>query len=151
MAVEVTTTPAFDARPPKLLFRTADRFPAGLAGDTEYSGYGSISSDGERFAFRVPMPPELKAVKVATEILAQYAGTYVSSTQTWVVTLEGDQLRFQDSSTGGRNTFIAESETSFFLRNRVQAHNVEFVKDDKGAVTHFIAYFGNGGTTFTRQ
>jgi serine/threonine-protein kinase len=58
MAVEVITSPSFKAGPPKLLFRV----PSTRA--------GSISPDGQRFAFVVPMPPERNVVTVAPDILA---------------------------------------------------------------------------------
>lgn len=56
-----------------------------------------------------------------------------------VITLEGDQLVSQ--ATGqGKIPLFAESETKFFPK--VMDAEIEFVKDDKGAVTHLMLHQG---------
>jgi hypothetical protein len=153
MAVEVTTTPAFQAGPAKLLFQapTTDP-PYGNPG-----ALGSISRDGQRFVFAVPLPPERKQVTVPPEILTKYTGTYeapaaldtsVPFEGNVVVTLEGDQLMVQPAGAEKRPLF-SESETYFFFKTT--NGDIEFVKDDKGAVTHLILYQGNLRTKATRQ
>jgi len=152
MAVEVTTTPAFKAGPPKLLFRPPATTPPG-----NWTGNGSISRDGQRFVFAVPMPPERKQVMVPPEILANYAGTYELLDASdgielidVVVTLEGRQLVMQHGA-GEKLPLTAESETYFFNRQLGGDRDIEFVRDGKGAVTHLILYTGGPGTKATRK
>lgn len=140
MGVEVTATPAFKAGPPKLLFRP----PAGAR-----AAFGSISRDGQRFAFRVPVPPERNVVTVAPEILAQYAGTYVNGNNSVVVSLESNQLMLEGPG-GLRLPLFAESETDFFRRTRDSDSDFEFVHES-GEVAHFIQYSGDAGTNWTRK
>lgn len=149
MAVEVSRTPAFRAEPPKLLFR---------APDTASMQDGSISRDGQRFVFAVPVQPDRKEVTVPPEILARYTGTYVLPTPSdgvelidVVVTLEGRQLMMQLGARQQKSPLAAESETSFFNRQPGGDRDIEFVTDDKGAVTHFIQYTGGPGAKATRK
>jgi hypothetical protein len=79
---------------------------------------------------------ERKSITVSPEILAKYVGTYKLTPQLdLMITLEGDQLFTQAS---GQNKFplFAETETKFFLK--VLDVETEFVKDDKGVVTHLL-------------
>jgi CubicO group peptidase (beta-lactamase class C family) len=84
--------------------------------------------------------PERKEITVSPKILAEYVGTYQLAPRINVmITLAGDQLMTQLSGQGKLPLF-PESETSFFLK-AVDAQ-VEFVKDDKGAVTQLILHQG---------
>jgi hypothetical protein len=161
MAVDVTTTPAFRAGLPKLLFRAPGTFPLTGIFDREGTNavtcscavegceQGSISRDGQRFVFAVPLPPERKQVTVAREILAKYTGTYVESGgYDWVVTLEGNQLMIQRIGREKAPLF-AESETKFFLK--AANGDFEFVKDDKGDVNYLFLYRGGGPTQLIRK
>jgi hypothetical protein len=79
---------------------------------------------------------ERKEISVSPEILAKYVGVYELQPGADVtITLEGGQLFGQIT---GQQKFplFAESETVFFLKV-ADAQN-EFIKDDKGAVTHLI-------------
>ena len=112
---------------------------------------GSISRNGQRFVFNVPLPPERNQVTVAPGILAQYAGTYVQSFRgdlDWVVTLQGSQLMIQRT---GREkaSLYAESETKFFLK--ASNGDFEFVKDEKGDVKYLFFYRGGDPTQLIRQ
>jgi Tol biopolymer transport system component len=158
MAVDVTTTPVFQAGTPQLLFRAPGTF--GLVGvfgrgdgtnDPDCSlnnpatcEQGSISRDGQRFAFNVPLPPQRTEFRVAPAILAQYAGVYSDR----VVTLEGNQLMIQPQ---GREKFplFAESETRFFMK--ATYGDFEFVKDDQGAVKYLFFYRRDVGGGVPRQ
>jgi hypothetical protein len=147
MAVDVTTTPAFQAGTPQLLFRAPGTF--GLVGvfgrgegtngpDCSLSNpatceQGSISRDGQRFAFNVPLPPERTEVTVAPAILAQYAGVYSGR----VVTLEGNRLMIQPQGQE-KIALFAESETKFFMK--ATYGDFEFVKDDQGVVKYLFFY-----------
>ena len=164
MAVEIATTPAFQAGPPKLLFRVPGTFTlVGIFNDRGegtnapdcscQSGrgceQGSISRDGQRFVFAVPLPPERTQVTVAPGILAQYMGTYAeSSGREWVVTLEGNQLMIQ-RTLREKAPLFAESETKFFLK--ATNGDFEFVQDDKGDVTYIFMYRGGAPTQLIRQ
>jgi hypothetical protein len=83
---------------------------------------------------------ERKEIAVEPKILAQYIGTYeMRPGFDLVVTLEGNQLISQ--ATGqGKIPLFAESETKFFPK--VMDAEIEFVKDDKGAVTRLILHQG---------
>ena len=69
MAVEVSTNPSFTAATAQVSLPSAGRTWALM----------SISPDGQRFAFLVPMPPERNEVTLAPDILTQYTGTYVNA------------------------------------------------------------------------
>lgn len=83
---------------------------------------------------------ERKEIAVSPAILAQYTGTYeLRPGFDLVITLEGDQLVSQ--ATGqGKLPLFAESETRFFPK--VLDATIEFLKDDKGAVTHLVLHQG---------
>jgi Domain of unknown function (DUF3471)/WD40-like Beta Propeller Repeat len=145
MAVEVSTTPAFKVGLPKRLFRAPGTIPD--------PRLGSISRNGQRVVFAVPIPPARKEVTVAPQILAKYTGTYVRPAEVddVVVTLEGKQLVLQLPDPEGlqKIALSAESETAFFFRGI--NGDVEFFTDDKGAVTHFILYRGGPARKWTRK
>lgn len=150
MAVEVTAIPTFSAGPPRLLFRTPMVFPPD-AFNLDFDWNGSISPDGERFAFQVPVPPERKVVAVAQEILARYVGNYEAGKDgDMVVTLEGNQLMLQPPEEEKLPLF-AKSETYFFRRDSEMDSDVEFVTDDRGAVTHFLLHQGGPAVTWKRK
>ena len=162
MAVDVTTAPAFQAGTPKLLFRAPATFP--LTGVFEREGtnapecydtspggrceQGSISRDGQRFVFAVPLPPERTQVTVTPGILAQYTGTYVENRRDWMVTVEGNQLMIQRTERE-KVPLFAESETKFFLK--ASNGDFEFVKDDQGDVKYLFMYRGGAPTQAIRQ
>jgi serine-type D-Ala-D-Ala carboxypeptidase/endopeptidase len=84
-----------------------------------------------------------KPYAVAEGILKKYAGTYeVSPGFNIEVTLEKGELTIQ--ATGQpKATIYAESETKFYLK--VVNAQIEFVKDDSGAIEKLILY-QNGAT-----
>jgi CubicO group peptidase (beta-lactamase class C family) len=81
---------------------------------------------------------ERKEIALTPEVLARYVGTYeVTPILNMTITLVDGKLMTQ--LTGQKPLpLFAESETSFFLK-AVDAQ-VEFVKDDKGRVTHAIMH-----------
>lgn len=163
MAVDVTTTPTFSAGLQRRLFRVPSTFE--LEGVFERGGtnalecscavagceQGSISRDGQRFVFAVPLPPERTPVALAPAILAQYTGTYAETQRLlldWVVTLEGDQLMIQRTGREKAPLF-AESETRFFLK--ASNADFEFKRNEKGDVKYLFLYRGGGPTQSIRQ
>jgi hypothetical protein len=76
--------------------------------------------------------------KVAPEVLTKYAGTYQfgSSGREVVVTAVGNQLSIEDSTSPKDRVFVARSATVFL--SSVSQDAVEFFRDSKGAVTHFV-------------
>ena len=58
MAADVTTTPAFKAGPPRVLFRLSEETPVA-------AGTSNVSRDGERILIAVP-PPQLVQMTVST-------------------------------------------------------------------------------------
>ena len=92
---------------------------------------------------------ERKEITVAPSILAQYPGTYrLHPGFDIVITLDGDHLAAQ--ATGQpKFALYAESETKFFLK-AIDAQ-IDFVKDDKGAVTELVLHQGPTETKAPRQ
>jgi hypothetical protein len=83
---------------------------------------------------------ERKEVAVSRDILSKYVGTYeVQPGIDAVITLEGDQLMAQVTGQP-RFPLFAESETKFFFK--VVDAQTEFIKDDKGVVTHMLLHQG---------
>jgi len=83
---------------------------------------------------------ERKEIAVSPQTLAQYAGTYeLRPGFDLVIMLEGDQLVSQ-ATRQGKVPLFAESETKFFPK--VMDAEIEFLKDDKGAVTHLVLHQG---------
>jgi CubicO group peptidase (beta-lactamase class C family) len=89
---------------------------------------------------KVVLPSEQKEVSVPLEILAAYVGTYeLAPDFSIAVTLEGGQLVTQGSGQPKLPIF-ASSENRFFLK--VVEAEIEFVKGEKGDVTHLLLYQG---------
>ena len=79
----------------------------------------------------------VSGVKVAPDILAQYAGKYeIAPGRQVVVTVSGDQLLIEDSAHPADRLFVARSETAFL--SSVSMASVEFVRSAQGAVTQMI-------------
>ena len=77
-----------------------------------------------------------KEIPVSSEILKQYMGTYeIQPGLNVTITLEGNQL-FTQVTGQPKFPLFAESETRFFLK--IVDAQYEFIKDEKGAVTHII-------------
>jgi hypothetical protein len=79
--------------------------------------------------------------KIAPEILSKYAGTYELPGRQAVVTISGDQLIVNDSAYPRDQLFVARSETEF--QSSVSEVSIEFVRDAKGAVTHYVRTGGS--------
>jgi CubicO group peptidase (beta-lactamase class C family) len=89
---------------------------------------------------KVELPSERKEVTVSPKILADYAGTYeLSPTFSIVMTVEDGQLMTQ-ATRQPKFPLFAESDTKFFLK--VVDAQVEFFRDEKGAVTHLVLHQG---------
>jgi hypothetical protein len=79
--------------------------------------------------------------KVAPQILAKYAGIYEmlnpedpkGKPLSFSVLVEGDQLLFQQGGVGPKVPMTAQSDTVF----SAFGGTIQFVTDDRGAVTHF--------------
>jgi|WetSurMetagenome_2_1015567.scaffolds.fasta_scaffold63098_3 hypothetical protein len=83
---------------------------------------------------------ERKEVNVSPAILAQYPGTYeLQPGFDLVVTLEDGKLMTQATGQAKVQAF-PETEKKFFLK--VTDAQIEFFKDDKGAVTHLVLHQG---------
>ena len=87
---------------------------------------------------KVVLPADRKEITVSPEILKQYVGTYeLTPTFSIVMTLENGQLMTQ-ATNQQKLPLFAESETMFFLK--VVDAQVEFVKNEKGEVTHMVLH-----------
>ena len=146
--VDVSTTPGFRTGTPRLLFRAPDSLPpfaaCFCAGE---KSLGTVSPDGQRIAFAVPMPPQRKPTSVAPEILSKYAGTYELFGADVKITLEDNDLVATGIDTAGgalvakeRAHLVAQSETSFFITD--SSGEIDFVKDATGKVDYLLFYQG---------
>jgi len=98
---------------------------------------------------QVVLPGERKAITVPLDVLQRYVGTYELRPGVLnLVTLERDHLMTQLT---GQPKFplFAESESKFFLK--VVDAQVEFVKNDKGEVTHLVIHQGGGEQKLPRK
>ena len=92
---------------------------------------------------------EHKEVVVPEEIAAQYVGTYeLQPNHDIVITLENNQLMAQLTGQP-KLRLLAESDTRFFFKD-VDAQ-IEFLKDDKGAVNRLILHQGPLELTASRK
>jgi hypothetical protein len=75
-------------------------------------------------------------VKLGSQVLGRYAGNHESAAPKMkaVITVAGEKLMF---SIGGKGAvpLTTLSETGFYFTGGVP---VEFIRDDKGMVTHFL-------------
>ena len=87
---------------------------------------------------KVVLPSERKEIKLSAKTLAQYVGEYqLSPNFSLTIRLEGDQLISKASGQGDLNIY-PETETMFFTKD-LDAE-LEFVKNEKGEVTHLILH-----------
>jgi CubicO group peptidase (beta-lactamase class C family) len=87
---------------------------------------------------KVVLPSERKEIKLPTKTLAQYVGDYqLSPNFSLNIRLEGDQLISRATGQGDLKIY-PESETMFFTKD-LDAE-LEFVKNNKGEVTHLILH-----------
>ena len=97
---------------------------------------------------KVELPSERKEISVAPKILEQFVGTYqLAPKVNMMITIESGQLISQVSGQG-KVPLFATSETKFFPK--VVDAEIEFGKDDKGAVTHLVLHQGGRDTKASR-
>jgi len=90
-------------------------------------------------------------VKLSSQVLSRYAGTYQVQDgpikMKATIGVAGDQLMF---SVGGKGAIplTTLSETDFYVPG---GFPMDFVKDDKGTVTHFLLHTPCGDFKFVRQ
>jgi CubicO group peptidase (beta-lactamase class C family) len=101
------------------------------------------------FGEKVVLPGERKEITLETKILAQYAGTYeISPTFQIVMSVEDEQLMLQATGQAKAQMF-AESDSKFFLK--VVDAEVDFVKNEKGEVTHLVLHQGGQDVKAVRK
>jgi CubicO group peptidase (beta-lactamase class C family) len=89
---------------------------------------------------KVELPSERNEITVAPRILEQYVGTYeLAPKVSMMIRLENGQLISQVSGQGNVPLF-AKSETTFFPK--VVDAEIEFGKDENGAVTYLVLHQG---------
>jgi CubicO group peptidase (beta-lactamase class C family) len=109
---------------------------------------GGNNTKAVKTSAKVPEKKEIKEIKLSTDILSQYVGTYeLQPGYDFVVTLEGGQLISQVTGQG-KVPIFAETETTFFPK--VVEATIEFCKDNKGAVSHLILSQGGRNTVARR-
>jgi CubicO group peptidase (beta-lactamase class C family) len=102
-----------------------------------------------RTSATVETRPERTAIAVAAATLRAYPGTYeVQPGFALVITLEGDQLMAQAT---GQQKFplFAETDARFFFK--VVDAQVDFVRDEQGAVTRLVLHQGGRDMTALRK
>jgi hypothetical protein len=86
-----------------------------------------------------PLPP---AVEINPAILPPYVGAYeMQPGIDLLITIENNGLRLQLPGQPDKRVLTASSATTFFMPQ--PNIRIEFVKDDKGAVTHMVFKQGN--------
>jgi CubicO group peptidase (beta-lactamase class C family) len=89
---------------------------------------------------KVVLPSERKEITLVPKALEQYVGTYQMAPKiVMMITVANGQLISQISGQG-KVPLFAESETKFFPK--VVDAEIEFDKDDKGAVTSLVLHQG---------
>ena len=82
-------------------------------------------------------------IKLAPEILSRYAGNYqFAPGSEATISIENDLLFLQRGANPLKLPLVAESETRFV--SRTDGDWIEFVKDERGAVTGFSYHGGSG-------
>jgi hypothetical protein len=150
MDIEVTLQdPAVYARPWTVAVK------AELAADTEVLEYVCNENTRDLEHWVGKASDEAKSeVKVAPEILAKYAGTYVEQPKLWRVVARVVEITFSDGvlfgnmDGRGAERQIARSETNF---SGFSGLAIEFIKDNQGAVTGLFVKHVSGDYRFARQ
>lgn len=89
-------------------------------------------------------------VKLAPDVLAKYAGTYqYAPGRDARISFDGDLLLLQEGANPLQLPFTAQSETIFV--GRTQGEPMEFLKDEKGAITGFVFHAQAGDRKATRK
>ena len=97
----------------------------------------------------VQAPPSHKEIKVPSEVLQRYVGSYqLRPNVELVVTLGDGQLGVQLTGQQ-RLPVFPEAEDKFFLK--VVEAQLEFVRDAGGAVTSVILHQNGMDQTFTKE
>jgi hypothetical protein len=128
---------------------------AELAADTELIEYVCNEKGGDLDHWVGKASDDAKTeVKVAPEILAKYAGTYVEQPPVWRIVPRVVEITFSDGALygnldgRGKERQYAGSETSF---SGFSGLAIEFVKDSQGAVTGLLVMHVSGDYRFARQ
>jgi hypothetical protein len=89
-------------------------------------------------------------VKVSGQVLARYAGNYESSGMPMkmkaIISVASDQLKLSIGGKGGV-PLTTLSETEFYFPG---GFPMDFMRDDKGVVTHFLLHTPCGDMKFVR-
>lgn len=123
-----------------LSYYPEDKITIAVLGNLESSAGEKIASKLAELLFGVTRKTskERTEITVPVEVLQRYVGTYeITYRVKNYIRLEGDRLTTQLT---GQKAFplFAETETKFFLK-AVEAQ-VEFVKNEKGQITHLVMY-----------
>ena len=130
------------------------KFKADFVPDTEMLEYVCAENEKDSVHLVGKASDDLKyAVKVAPSVLSAYVGSYDFSPAenptvvfTSNVTFDGGELSI-DTEGKDKMPLIPLSETLF----SVAGDRIEFVKDDKGTVTHFISFAAEGNLKNIRK
>lgn len=125
-----------------LAYYPEDKVTVAVLGNLNGSAPGDMAGKLGAVAHgdKIQLPTERKEITVSPKVLADYVGTYeLSLTFGIVMTLEDGRLMTQ-ATRQPKFPLFAESDTKFFLK--VVDAQVEFFRDEKGAVTHMVLHQG---------
>ncbi len=100
----------------------------------------------------LPAPGPRKAIPIHPEMVNQLPGDYRADIMQIPVTVfsDGNRLYFRGPDQGEEELF-AETRTRFFGTSEdIGDFQVEFVKDQKGAISHFVVQVGFGFWQFNK-
>ena len=119
--------------------------------DTEQLEYVCQENEKDRHRLVGRVSDEQKsAKKVPRAVLARYAGTYeVDMLGTFIVTVDGDELKIEMAGGGGKQPTIAQSDTLFSFPT--VGGSIRFVADGQGPATHFFMTIVEGDIKGTRK
>lgn len=144
MAVEVASRSPFRTGTSRRLFRAPTTLP--LAQFLPIRIFGSASRDGQRFAFAAPVRPPREEVALTPPLLSEYVGSYaLDNGDRLEVTLDDRQLILEDDR-GVKRRLLAQSPSAFFFS--ATNGEVEFVRDERGTVTHLMWLSWDSGRLF---
>jgi hypothetical protein len=116
--------------------------------DTEMLEYVCNENERDLVHFVGKASDEVKGdVKLGSQVLSRYAGSYQDGANNVIITVAGDQLVF---SFGGKGAIPVTtlSETAFYFPG---GSPIDFARDDKGTVTHFLIHTPDGDLKFVRN
>jgi hypothetical protein len=125
--------------------------PVNFAPDTDLIENVCLENEKDRHRLVGRVSDDQKAAKkVPRATLARYAGVYdVGPLGEWTVSVDGDELKVEMSTGGGKQSTFAQSETRFTFP--ATGGTLTFVSDAKGVVTEMVLTIVEGDMPAKRK